>query len=875
MPAWNHRYLEISLWGLPLNLIFYLIAAAVCLVLSAAMALGGGWPQGLMLAALSVVAGHGFWRKLRLGRKRAFEQVVQHEQLYRASRYNDEWETDLNAMKDYEKRKLPQRLHQGCMLNDDGSVTVALCYDGFALYLDDNARAQAHDCIRSVLDNIEKKHVFEFHLCRQPDQRQSEAYKNVPIHRQHRVTRWIRGCMAGHVAAREYRNCVFVFITTTAEQRGWLGAARTLKEQAGAVEPLLALATEIMRKLPGGHIDTASAYRHVLATVNDNRCAGAFDSLGRCAGWFAGGRIHESDGRLRLADGRWLKSLWFENYPEARVGFICRLTQAPASIHIVQGLKPVSVIDRQAIQRDINITASMASGASLAGARIKLQAHTDMQAWCAKDDGDIYWNFFAVQIIDADPERVDKLARRIQEQIATQGGLVRDYSDIQFAAWHYLLPGAGHCARRWRIDETEQLTAMAPVHVPAVGAQTALSLRLSTQNTPVNIGYRRGDVAHHVTIAMTGAGKSLDRCARILESYGTGIDIYALEIGQSLWWAIEAVGGQYHRLDPDEVMINPMPDRSCCHNGELPIDMLATTTTALSMLLTGGAVLDQFEMTATQAAMRAVYANADLYPTPTISDMLVQLQNLDHDRKAIVTAATRLSDHLGAFLESAEGQRLVELPQLSMRPGAIGCDLSRIKEKAPRLLKFYLVFIALKFSQLACASRNPAEIVLDEMHEFVHHAPEVVGALIDGIARMGRKNANYINIITQEEGEIEAIGRSVLNQITRKCLLYKQADHNALAARIGMPAPVARAWRAWRNPLALDYRYALECIDGEQWHELFLQFPEEISILSRTDPASLDLKHQISATITDPVERVRVFAQRSREMLAENNRHSA
>ena len=868
MPAWNQRYREIQIWGLPATLLLALGGALAALALALAMLAGGNLLVGALMLGLALLAGQETARKIGLGKRRPFDRTFHDNRQFKGCRYNDGFETEIPQMRDYEQRKLPLRLHHGCMLNNDGSVSIALRFAGFSLYLDRRQRRLARETIRSALQELGKGFVLELHLCRQADHSQSEAYRQYPIVRQHTITRWIRDRIADGVAQREYANSVFVVITSAARQRGWIGAARSLKEQPGKIERLWSFARLLQSRLPQAEIDTLGAYRHMLALVNNSQIGYAVDSAEQCCGWFAGGRAEECDahgGMLRLADGRYVKSLWFEEYPDAAVGFVCRLLSAPASVHLVQAIRPVSVYDRQAVQRDINISASMASGANVAGARIKLAAHNEMQSWCAEGDHDVYWNFYAMQIIGRKPADIAALAARLGEWVGAQGGVVRDYPEIQLAAWHYLLPGSAGWARRWRIDESEQLAGMAPVHVPRRGAKTPLSLRLSTQHTPVNIGYERGDIAHHVTIAMTGAGKSLDRCARILESYGVGIDIYALEIGQSLWWAIEAIGGQYHRLDPDEVMVNPLPDRSCCLGNGLPIEILTTTATALTMLLTPKPALDQFELTATQLAIQGLYREDAPDAEPDLGHLHQRLLAIDHKQAAIPKAARRLGAHLGAFLESAEGRRLMELPQLSIKAGAVGCDLGKIKEKTPRMLKFYLIFVALRYSQLAFANNNPAEIVLDEMHEFVRQAPDVIGALIDGIARMGRKHANYINLITQEESEIEAIGASVLNQTLRKCLLYKQSGHAALGERIAMPADACRAWRAWRNPLSLSHRYALECTDGEQWHELLLRFPEEIAILSRTDPLSLDCKRIISAECKDPIERIR----RCREMIEE------
>ena len=87
------------------------------------------------------------------------------------------------------------------------------------------------------------------------------------------------------------------------------------------------------------------------------------------------------------------------------------------------------------------------------------------------------------------------------------------------------------------------------------------------------------------------------------------------------------------------------------------------------------------------------------------------------------------------------------------------------------MLKFYLVFLALRFTHLAFARRNPSRVLLDEMHKFVKSFPEVIGKLISELARMGRKDAAAIDIVTQGITEIDCIEKEVLNSMPLRALL--------------------------------------------------------------------------------------------------------
>ncbi|MEO8342525.1 MAG: hypothetical protein ABI536_01795, partial [Gallionella sp.] len=211
-----------------------------------------------------------------------------------------------------------------------------------------------------------------------------------------------------------------------------------------------------------------------------------------------------------------------------------------------------------------------------------------------------------------------------------------------------------------------------------------------------------------------------------------------------------------------------------------------------------------------------------------------------------------------SFLETTEGRIFARPDNLVLSEGITGVDLKEVDRASPKLLKFYLVFLALRFNHLAFARRNPARVLLDEMHKFVAIAPDVVGKLISELARMGRKDAAAIDLVTQGVAEIDIIEAEVLNSMPLRTLLFRSDGHDQIASRIAMPAGPLEIWKRYPYPLNFDWRPAIKSV-GQDYYNLHLTFPNILLDLSATSPADLDLKDQISATVSDPLQRLHLF----------------
>ena len=218
---------------------------------------------------------------------------------------------------------------------------------------------------------------------------------------------------------------------------------------------------------------------------------------------------------------------------------------------------------------------------------------------------------------------------------------------------------------------------------------------------------------------------------------------------------------------------------------DYPLDaiLVAQTVQSLAFLLTDGNVrLNAHERSAAQSAMQLLYAVPADAKAPNLADYLVSLEALDFDKKEVNQAAKIMAANLHSFLDTSEGRIFTRPDNLYLSDGISGVDLKEVDKASPDLLKFYLVFISLRFNNLAFAHGRTTGILLNEMHKLVAAFPDVIGTLISELARMGRKDAAFVDIVTQGIKELDTIENEVLNSMQFKSLLYRPDEHLEIAA---------------------------------------------------------------------------------------------
>jgi hypothetical protein len=93
-----------------------------------------------------------------------------------------------------------------------------------------------------------------------------------------------------------------------------------------------------------------------------------------------------------------------------------------------------------------------------------------------------------------------------------------------------------------------------------------------------------------------------------------------------------------------------------------------------------------------------------------------------------------------------------------------------------------------------------------------------------------------------------------------RTLLYRADEWDHIASRIDMPQGPLNIWKSYPYPMNFPYRPAMRSVDNE-YYNLHLTFPNILLDLSATSPEDLDLKDQIGLTVSDPLERLRLFRQ--------------
>ena len=757
----------------------------------------------------------------------------------------------------------------------DGAVSVLIEWSGIdAELLTKTERAQAWTTLHSALAALEVGCCAEFHWWREWDPGLADAYleRGKTMRRGGPLAAAVHSAQAEHLQRYGIRNSVAVVLARLPRRAPFRGARRALLRQAAEAEALRAQAQRLLPHLPQARIARAPDYLRRIQQSYDRE---AFERGARVAYdpqlllseqlLRAAPRVEDS--RVRVGERRTQVQL-VHLYPDAEPAWFLGLAALPLAMHAVAILRP---LDARAAMRAAERQSDLAEGTlGRRGRDRQLQAVRDLagfRAYVAEHNLRVYHNSYILHL-HGTPAELDEHGRFVSDCILTAGGQVRTSDYVQLPYFRAGQPGQGYRAPLFRADHARQVAHMLPVQVYRSGEAAPESLRLGASGALIGFSLANQPVAHSVTVAMTGGGKGVDKVATIAETYPFGIDWYILEIGGSYKWVVEGFGGSYTTIDPRETAVNPLPPYAvAAPHTAIPLDALiaGATLNALAFLLTDGRTeFDVHESAAAEHALQRLYAGPD--PTaeaPVLPDYLYWLEHSDYETREQRTAARAMAANLHSFLGTAAGRVFARRDNLQLSEGITGCDLKEVDRASPKLLRFYLVFIALRFKHLAFARRNDARVLLDEMHKFVADAPQIVGRLISELARMGRKDRAAVDLVTQGIHEIDCLEKEILNSMPLRSLLYRGDEWEEIARRINMPPGALAAWRRFHYPLNEPWRPAIRSV-GPDYYHLHLSFPALILDLASTAPADLDLKDAIGTQTRDPLERLRRFrAQRA------------
>lgn len=761
------------------------------------------------------------------------------------------------------------------LCHQDGAASLAIEWRGLdAEMLTDAEAAQRWTPIYTLIGLMGTEYCAEFHFFRESDSSLADEYRahGAAMVRGQAVGRAVREALADHLTPYGMTNRVVLVVTRVHTHGFAFGSKRQLVKQGQAAEELLAKAHTLAAKLPGGRIKHVDEYARDILQSCDR------DAYLRGARYKLDPRFMVSEQMLRAApqlEGKQVrigdalcKVLLVAMYPDAQPAWFLGLATLPMPVHVSQIVWPV---DTKQSLRASERASDLAEGTlGKRGRTQHVKSMTDLggfQAFVTEHNLGIFKNAYVIHL-HGTAEELQEHERNVTDWIESAGGQVRGESWMQLPYFRAAQPGQGYRCPRLRPDHTWQVANMAPLQVYNAGEQRAPeSLRLGASGALIGMSTSTQEVPHSFTVAMTGAGKGVEKVAQIAETYPFGIDWYIAEIGGSYRWIVEAFGGVYSKVDPSETVVNPLPPYAVANaTAALPLDakIAGGTVNALAFLLTDGKTdLPIHHAAAAQSALQMLYAAPPAgQEAPTLVDLLGELESSakELESKPQREAAQEMTQNLASFLETTEGRIFSRPDNLVLSEGITGVDLKEVDRASPKLLKFYLVFLGLRFNHLAFARRTPARVLLDEMHKFVAIAPEVMGRLISELARMGRKDAAAIDLVTQGIAEIDIIEAEVMNSMPLRTLLYRPDGWDAIARRIAMPEGPLAHWKAYPYPLELPWRPGLKSI-GQDYYNLHLTFPRLLLDLAATSPSDLDLKDMISETVSDPLERLRLFRQ--------------
>ena len=774
-------------------------------------------------------------------------------------------------------------LGEHVIAHNDGAVSVLIEWEGIdAELLTEHERSTEWGRLYTTLATIPNGWVAEWHWWREHDASLADAYleHGKAMSRPSPFLLTLRAEQAAHLRPLARNNTVGLVLTrprTTGLSLLPFSSKRVLNTQSRDGEELLEKARALCNHLAGGRVATVADYAVRIVQSYDRDRYQRGHAIGIDPRFFLNEqllRVAPVAQKHALALGAvTTKVLLVYLYPDALPGWFIGMSTLPIDMHVVAIVRPE---DTRAALKSSESKTDFAEGSmgrrgrSLQGRVVK--DLNDFQNFVAANNLGIFKNAYIVHLHHGDAAAVEEHAGAIKDWIEEKGGQVRDNSDMQHPYFRSGMPGQGYRVPSWRPDHTWQVGNMLPVQTYRTGEAVPESLRLGAAGQLVGFGISSQSVPHSFTVAMTGGGKGVDKVSTITETFGFGIDWYICEIGGSYKWLVEGLGGTYTRVDPRDTVVNPLPPYSIADYSakyRLEADVAGATTQALALLLTDSTdPLDVHQQRVAEDALQLLYAVRDpSREAPTLPDYLDELEQADYpDEPAEQAAAKFMSSKLHSFLETTGGRIFTRQDNLVLSEGITGVDLKDVDRASPKMLKFYLIFVALRFTTLAFARRTPARVLLDEMHKFIAISPEVIGRLISELARMGRKDAAAIDLVTQGIAEIDRIEKEVINSMPGRSLLYRPDEHRTIAERIKMPAGALAVWEQYKDPTKENWRPAMRSV-GDEYFNLHLTFPSSLLDLAATGtplnkPADLDLKEEIGAHIKDPIERLREFRRR-------------
>jgi len=762
--------------------------------------------------------------------------------------------------------------------HQDGAVSVYIDWAGYDLeMMSELERRSVSEALLTALNTILPGYCAEFHFWREWDASLAVTYRNRKIQRGGEFAKAIREAQADHLANYGMSNQVGLVLTKEPIKAFWGGARTALKNQSRAANVLIEAAGVLASKLPGGRLAPLQRYFNRIWQSYDRRRHLREGDFRYDPGFLISESIlaeapsNKADDHI-LIGGERSKVLLLFLYPDVTPGWFLFLSTLSIPLHISFVLRSTDkTATLQQAERESRLAEGTASERGAEDRSTKIAALSDFRAYIVANNLPVFQNSFIIHL-HGSMEENKRYTTLISDWIQRNKGQIRDQDEIQHPYWRTAQPGQGYRSPMWRPDEGEQISNMIPAQVFKSGEANPESLRLGESGQLIGFSRLTDTIAHSFTVAKTGSGKGQDKIATIAETYALGMNWCIAEVGNTYSWVVEGFDGSYTQIDPGDTVVNPLPLYALADKAALPPlkpAIIGPTLGSLAFLLTDGrSALSVHEEAAAQSALQLLYAApVKGAEAPVLPDLYHELEKLNSSSQEQKDAADSMAKNLYSFLSTTEGRIFTEQTNLKLTEGITGVDLKNVERASPKLLKFYLIFLALQFDHFAFGHRNPTTILLDEMHKFIRIAPDEIGKLISELARMGRKDAGNIDIVTQGTTEIDAIEKEVINSMQFRSLMYRGDEWEDIGKRINMPEAPLHIWKGFRDPMKFSWRPSIQAVGSEYYH-LHLTFPDCLLDLGNSNPKDLDQKDRIAKQIKDPIKRLQLFRQYKEGMLA-------
>ena len=572
------------------------------------------------------------------------------------------------------------------------------------------------------------------------------------------------------------------------------------------------------------------------------------------------------DGLLKLGN-TYTRVMLLLDYPDADTNWFSSIASfTGVELQVTQIVKPANLA-RALLKSSSQTKRSTESANTVGGESVmgKVNDHNAYRAFIAENDLHVFENAFIIKIHHPNADYVKEVSRTIVKSLGSKTVISPVREDISFAFWRCSQLGQGHKTPFKREDHTIQVANMFPCIKYSEGdTENRQMLRITNEGQAITLAYPNGGTNHAMTIAKTGSGKGVETVAQITELYPLGVNFYGAEVGSSYEWTVDACGGDYYHLEPDSV-ISPFPNYSMSSDNEddpLSADIIAPTIGALLPLIGKGAdkISQHVNSVAEQIMLELYKGRHDEDGAPTLDNFLECTKaGIDTFEGVQKESARVIKDNLDSFLSSSSGKNFKHADSLDFSAGMVFVDFKKLMN-SPELAKFLLVFISLRFKQLAFANSTPTRIVLDELHEFASIDKKLISNLIRQLTRMGRKEAGAFHGITQETMDLD-LDKGILNQITYRNFLYMQSGHNQTSDIFKMNDTVQNRWQSYKDPERLKFRQCMH-LSGEDAYDLHLKFPHILLDLAHSSPEALAAKNEIGIQTQCTFERLAMFRER-------------